>query len=89
MGGRAYATLAEVLSRGRSKVLGGVFAELSAKFQPLVDALNEVSESSYSHSDKDILRLYELWLKTGSRRSYEILKRLGVNPIPASTASAH
>jgi len=89
MGGRAYATLAEVLSRGRSKVLSPVFAELSEKFQPLVDALNEVSESSYSHSDKDILRLYEIWLKTGSRRSYEILKRLGVNPIPASTASAH
>jgi hypothetical protein len=89
MGGRAYATLAEVLSRGRGRVLGTVFAELSAKFQPLVDALNEVSESSYSHSDKDILRLYELWLKTGSRRSYEILKRLGVNPIPTSTASAH
>ena len=89
MGGRAYATLADVLSRGRSKVLGNVFAELSEKFQPLVDALNEVSESSYSHSDKDILRLYEMWLKTGSRRSYEILKRLGVNPIPASTISAH
>jgi len=89
MGGRAYATLAEVLSRGRSKVLSPVFAELAEKFQPLVDALNEVSESSYSHSDKDILRLYELWLKTGSRRSYEILKRLGVNPIPGSTASAH
>jgi hypothetical protein len=89
MGGRAYATLAEVLSRGRSKVLSHVFAELSEKFQPLVDALNEVSESSYSHSDKDILRLYEMWLKTGSRRSYEILKRLGVNPISGSTASAH
>jgi hypothetical protein len=89
MGGRAYGTLAEVLARGRSKVLGTVFAELSAKFQPLVDALNEVSESSYSHSDKDILRLYEIWLKTGSRRSYEILKRLGVNPVPGSTASAH
>ena len=89
MGGRAYATLAEVLSRGRSKVLSHVFAELSEKFQPLVDALNEVSESSYSHSDKDILRLYEIWLKTGSRRSYELLKRLGVNPVPASTASAH
>jgi len=27
-----------------------------------------VSETSYTHSDKDILRLYEIWLKTGSRR---------------------
>ena len=89
MGGRAYGTLAEALTRGRSKVLGNVFAELAQKFQPLVDALHEVSECSYSHSDKDILRLYEIWLKTGSRRSYEILKRLGVNPIPGSTACAH
>ncbi len=89
MGGRAYATLGEALSRGRGKVLGGVFAELSDKFQPLVDALNELSESSYAHTDKDILRLYEIWLKTGSRRSYEILKRLGVNPTPGSTSFAH
>ena len=66
-----------------------MFAELSDKFQPLVDALNELSESSYAHTDKDILRLYEIWLKTGSRRSYEILKRLGVNPTPGSTSFAH
>src|SRR6201996_5158164 len=80
MGGRAYATLADSLSRGRSRVLGNVFGELAQKFQPMVDALNELSESAYAHSDKDILRLYEIWMKTGSRRCYEILKRLGVNP---------
>lgn len=80
MGGRAYATLGDTLSHGRSRVLGNVFTELAEKFQPIVDALNAVSESSYSHSDKDILRLYEIWLKTGSRRCHEILKRLGVNP---------
>ncbi len=86
MGGRAYGTLGETLSRGRGKVLGNVFAELSDKFQPLVDALNELSESAYTHSDKDILRLYEIWLKTGSRRSYEILRRLGVNPTASSSS---
>src|SRR5207248_11431638 len=80
MGGRAYATLAETLSRGRSRVLGNVFGELAEKFQPMVDALNEVSETSHTHSDKDILRLYEIWLKTGSARSYALLKRLGVDP---------
>src|ERR1700758_4676837 len=90
MGGRAYATLAETLSRGRSRVLGNVFSELAEKFQPMVDALNEVSESAYRHSDKDILRLYEIWLKTGSRRCYDILKRLGVDPTTAGgTAVAH
>ena len=90
MGGRAYAALAESLSRGKARVLGQVFGELAQNFQPMVDALNEVSESSYSHSDKDILRLYEIWLKTGSKRSYEILKRLGVEPTAAGgTAFAH
>jgi len=90
MGGRAYATLAESLSRGRSRVLGSVFGELAQKFQPMVDALNELSETAYTHSDKDILRLYEIWLKTGSRRCYDILKRLGVDPTSAGgTAFAH
>jgi len=90
MGGRAYATLAETLSRGKGRVLGQVFSELASNFQPMVDALNEVSETSYSHSDKDILRLYEVWLKTGSKRCYEILKRLGVEPTAAGgTGFAH
>lgn len=90
MGGRAYASLAESLARTRGRVLGQVFAELSEKFQPMVDALNEVSETSYKHSDKDILRLYEIWLKTGSKRSFGLLKRLGVDPNPcARTALVH
>lgn len=84
MGGRAYSTLADSLARGRGKVLGQVFTELSQKFQPIVDALNEVSETAYTHSHKDILRLYELWLKTGSKRSYAILRRLGVEPTTAA-----
>jgi hypothetical protein len=90
MGGRAYATLAEAMSRGRGRVLGKVFGELADKFQPMVDALNEVSETSYAHSDKDILRLYEIWLKTGSRRCFDLLKRLGVDPTASGgTAFAH
>jgi hypothetical protein len=90
MGGRAYAALADTMSRGKGRVLGNVFSELANKFQPMVDALNEVSETSYTHSDKDILRLYEIWLKTGSKRSYDILKRLGVEPTTAGgTGFAH
>ncbi|HEU4626146.1 MAG TPA: hypothetical protein VFS52_15360 [Steroidobacteraceae bacterium] len=84
MGGRAYSTLADALARTRSRVLGQVFAELAEKFQPMVDALNDISETAYTHTDRDILRLYEIWMKTGSKRSFEILKRLGVNPTPAA-----
>ena len=90
MGGCAYRALAHSTARGRGRVLAAVFAELSEKFQPMVDALNAVSESSYTHSDKDILRLYEVWLKTGSARSYAQLKRLGVDPTSAGgTAFTH
>jgi hypothetical protein len=90
MGGRAYGTLAQVTARGSGRALAGVFAELSEKFQPMVDALNDISESSYHHTDRDILRLYELWLKTGSGRCYAILKRLGVQPtLAGSTALVH
>jgi hypothetical protein len=80
MGGLAYAQLAQATAHGRSRVLGAVFAELAQKFQPMVDALNEVSEGGAAPSDRDILRLYEIWLKTGSARCYAQLKRLGVDP---------
>ena len=93
MGGRAYGTLAETLSRGARAPGGGraiaiVFAELAEKFQVMVDALNELCESAHVHTDRDILRLYELWLKTGSRRSFSILKRLGVEPVAGGAAGA-
>src|SRR5690349_6324828 len=83
MGGRAYGTLAESCPPAR-RTLRQVFAELAAKFVPVVDALNEISESSYQHSDRDRLRLYELWVKTGSERSRRLLRKLGIEPAPAA-----
>jgi hypothetical protein len=83
MGGRAYAQLAQSTCYGRGRVLAAVFAELAEKFQPIVDVLHEVSEGGGAPSDRDILRLYEMWLKTGSARCYGQLKRLGVEPISA------
>jgi hypothetical protein len=82
MGAQAYSTLADTGRGRRGAVLGRVFAELAGKFQPLVDALNEISESSCSQSNADALRLYELWIKTGSRRSWQLLRGLGVLPAP-------
>jgi len=84
MGGRAYGTLAENCTPARGRTLRQVFAELAAKFTPMVDALNEISESSYQHSDRDRLRLYELWVKTGSERSRVLLRKLGLEPAPAA-----
>jgi len=84
MGGQAYSTLAESCPAPRARTMRQVFAELAAKFQPMVDALNEISESGYQHSDQDRLRLYELWLKTGSERSRQLLRKLGLEPAPAA-----
>ena len=81
MGGRAYGTLAACCGPGaRGRALGSVFAELAVKFQRLVDALNDVSEMSWRQSDRDVLRLYEIWLKTGSPRAHGLLREMGVSP---------
>jgi hypothetical protein len=82
MGGNAYGSLADTLQRSwSSRCIAAVYAELAHNFQRLVDALNEVSEMSYRHSDADVLRLYEIWMKTGSKRALGLLRDLGVQPV--------
>jgi hypothetical protein len=82
MGGNAYSSLADTMQRSMSgRTIAGIYAELARNFQRLVDALNEVSEMSYRHTDGDVLRLYEIWLKTGSRRAHGLLQQLGVQPV--------
>jgi hypothetical protein len=84
MGGRAYGTLADSCRTGtRGRALGAVFAELAVKFQRLVDALNDVSEMAHRHEQRDVLRQYEIWLKTGSPRAHGILRSLGIEPTVA------
>ncbi len=91
MGGNAYSSLHQRV-RGTSygQAFSGVYRELARKFQGFVDVLWEVSESAQISSDRDILRLYEIWLKTGSRRAGMLLSRLGVQPVSiASTTRRH
>jgi hypothetical protein len=82
MGGNAYSSLADTMQRSMSgRCIAAIYAQLAQKFQRLVDALNEVSEMSYRHTDADILRLYEVWMKTGSPRAHGLLHKLGVEPV--------
>jgi hypothetical protein len=82
MGGNAYSSLADTMQRSMSgRCIAAIYAQLAQKFQRLVDALNEVSEMSYRHTDADILRLYEVWMKTGSPRAHGLLHKLGVQPV--------
>lgn len=90
MGGRAYAALADMLrGTARGRALGGVFGELAAKFQRLVDALNDIADTAHVHTDRDVMRLYEIWLCTGSPRARDLLLRLGVQPVAAGTRADH
>jgi hypothetical protein len=87
MGGRAYGCLADNLKgRKRNGALATVFAELAGKFQRLVDVLNDVAEMARPASDRDTLRLYEVWLKTGSPRARQLLSEAGVVPINVRAA---
>ncbi|HLT91356.1 MAG TPA: hypothetical protein VKZ85_10450 [Woeseiaceae bacterium] len=91
MGGNAYGSLSEEI-RGtlRGQAMAHVYRELARKFQVLVDVLNEVRDSARKSSDIDVLRTYEVWLKTGSKRAENLLRQHGVIPMPnAVSRSSH
>ena len=76
IGGTAYTAL----SRYETDAFSPVFAELADNFVRFVDVLSEVSERASLGSNADLLRLYERWLRTGSRRSGQLLAEQGVVP---------
>lgn len=87
MGGNAYGSLSqEIRGTARGRAFGAVYSELAQKFQVVVDVLNEVRDSARESSDIDVLRTYEIWLKTGSRRAEQLLRQNGVVPITASSS---
>lgn len=81
MGGNAYGYLSDVM-RGTlvARAYGPIFEELARKFTDFVDVLGEVSEQARTSSDADILRTYEVWLRTGSKRAARRLATLGIQP---------
>ncbi len=76
IGGYAY----QALSRSDRDLLSPVFAELGDRFATFTDVINEVSERTSCTSNRDLLRLYEKWLRTGSLRSGQLLVEQGVVP---------
>ncbi len=84
MGGNAYGSLSEeVRGTFRGRLVADVFRELAIKFQLVVDVLNEISDGP---SDRDLLRAYEVWRRTGSRRAEQLLRKNGVVPIAGAWA---
>jgi hypothetical protein len=76
LGERAYGSLA----RQGDAPLGDVFDELAGKFPAFVDVLTEISERTALTSNSDLLRLYEKWMRTGSRRTGDLLASKGIVP---------
>lgn len=82
MGGNAYSHLADSNARAYGMVLmKEVYAELAAKFTELVDVLAKVGDNTAICNNNDILRLYEIWLSSGSRHAIEKLQSLGIQPV--------
>jgi hypothetical protein len=81
MGGGAYHSLSQQLKHSRrGSTFGPVFDELANKFKEFVDVLNDIRSEARPANEQDILRLYEIWLRTGSRRAERLLRTLGVEP---------
>ena len=60
-----------------------IYGELSSKFSAFVDVLSEVADATSAcsaASSKQVLKLYERWLKTGSDRLAQALGAHGLVP---------
>lgn len=77
MGGGAYLSLSSMLSDNRT--FSDLYSELANKFKDFVDVLTEVSLLQKNHSNLDLLRLYERWLKTHDERIREVLEEEGID----------
>jgi len=90
MGENAYGSLSEE-TRGtfRGRAFADVFRELASKFQVFTDVLHEVRDNARSNSDASLLRTYEIWQKTGSRRAARLLREHGVVPIGVARRAFH
>ena len=75
LGGYAYRSLGTL-----DHALAPTFVELSENFSAFVDLLAEVNDRTSLATDRDLLRLYERWVRTGSRRDGNLLAERGIVP---------
>jgi hypothetical protein len=80
MGGSAYAELSQKSPTTlRDRTLASVFAELAENFLDFVDVLTDLREEA-RNGEADLLRLYEIWTRTGSKRAARLLRARGIEP---------
>ncbi|MEM7254916.1 MAG: hypothetical protein AAF493_26200 [Pseudomonadota bacterium] len=87
MGEGAYSSLSSLYSH-ESASSHYLFAELAEKFRHLVDVLDSVGEGrpGARSANANLLRVYERWLHTRTRRASQRLQDLGVTPAAGSVS---
>ena len=77
MGETAYQ---QVAVRSEDDSLRALYAELAEKFGAFVDVLAEISDKTSPRTEVDLLRQYELWVRTRSERAAKALQDAGILP---------
>lgn len=75
MGGTAYGNLAAI---NDEDLYCPVYKEFSERFMEFVDLLTYISQHSMVQTDKDLLRLYDRYISTGSKLAEEQLIEKGL-----------
>lgn len=83
MGGNAYHNVSDLVAvRRGGQPLAELYSQLARRFTVLVDLLNEVSDRTRAEElgNRDLMRLYERWLRTRSERIRNLLIDAGMLP---------
>lgn len=89
MGGSAYDSLADSSRRSfHGHNFSDIYRELAEKFARLVDVLGEVGDEFQAGGNQDLLRLYEVWMLTGSPQAARKLRQLGIQPVTSADSKA-
>jgi len=80
LGGKAYERAGQIQESIAAERALNVFFDLAEDFKEHVELFNELSLQSQIFNERDILRLYEKWLKTRNERLGRILNEKGIIP---------
>lgn len=84
MGGMAYGALA---SSVREDTSAKVYGELAHRFFDFVEILMHISSHSSLQNEENLMRLFEIYTKTGSEVAREKLMERGLIAVPADPTS--
>lgn len=82
MGGTAYK---HVAAREDERVLRSTYLELADKFSEFVEVFADMSSKTASKSEKDLIRVYDLWVRTKNERAAKTLQEAGILTNPANS----